>query len=73
MPGLPGMTSIYRWQGDTHQDAETVAIIKTRAGLAERVVGVVRVRHSYTNPSLLVLPLVGGSADFMAWIRAETA
>ncbi len=69
---LPGMTSIYRWQGAIDRAAETVAIIKTRAALAERLVGIVRVSHSYTNPALVVLPVAGGSADFLAWIVAET-
>lgn len=70
---LAGMTSIYRWQGATEESTETVAIIKTRAALAERVMGFVRVRHSYTNPALVLLPVAGGSADFLAWIVAETS
>lgn len=69
---LPGMMAIYRWQGAINQDAEAVMIIKTRRRLAERVVGMVRVGHSYTNPALVVLPVIGGSADFLAWIEAET-
>ena len=70
---IPGMTSIYRWQGERHRDSETVMIIKTRAGLAERVVAEARGRHPYTNPALLVLPVEGGSQDFIGWICAETA
>jgi periplasmic divalent cation tolerance protein len=70
---VPGMRSIYHWQGRIERGEETVAIIKTRAHLAERVVGAVRVLHAYTNPALVVLPVLGGSADFLAWIMAETA
>jgi periplasmic divalent cation tolerance protein len=47
-------------------------IIKTRAGLAERVIAETRKRHTYTNPALLILPVEGGSEDFIAWIRTET-
>lgn len=70
---IPGMTSIYRWQGAQCRDAETVLIIKTRRGLADSVLAQVRARHPYTNPALLVLPVEGGSPDFIAWILAETA
>lgn len=69
---LPGMTSVYRWEGKINRDAETVMIIKTRAALAEAVIAAVRARHPYDNPALLVLPVGGGSPDFLAWIAAET-
>jgi periplasmic divalent cation tolerance protein len=68
----PGMTSIYRWQGKVERGTEVVMIIKTRAVLADEVVAEVRQQHSYSNPALVVLPAVGGSADFLAWIAAET-
>jgi len=70
---MPGMTSIYRWQGARHRDSEVVMIIKTRASLAERVAADVRSRHSYTNPALVVLPVEGGSQDFIDWIMEQTA
>jgi periplasmic divalent cation tolerance protein len=70
---LPGMISIYVWQGERHRDSEVVMIIKTRAGLADRVIGEARKMHPYTNPALVILPLAGGSADFLDWIREQTA
>jgi periplasmic divalent cation tolerance protein len=66
------MRSIYRWEGAIHKDEEVVAIIKTRAALAPRVVGWVRVAHPYTNPALVTLPAISGSADFLGWIVSET-
>ncbi len=70
---LPAMRSIYRWEGEVHRDSEVAMIIKTRARLVPRVVGVVRVLHPYVTPALVALPSEGGSADFLAWIAAETA
>jgi periplasmic divalent cation tolerance protein len=70
---LPGMRSIYRWQGAVQSDPEVAMIIKTRQRLVPRVVGVVRVLHPYVNPALVALPGCGGSAEFLAWISAETA
>jgi periplasmic divalent cation tolerance protein len=70
---LPGMTSIYRWENAVVRDSETVVIIKTRASLASRVIDEVKMRHAYTNPALVVLPIVDGSADYVRWLMGETA
>lgn len=69
---LPGMTSIYRWEGKIAKEAEAVMIIKTRASLAEAVIAATRRRHTYTNPALLVIPVEGGSADYLGWLMQET-
>jgi periplasmic divalent cation tolerance protein len=69
---LPGMTSIYRWDGKRQRESEVVMIIKTVAGCAEEAIGEARRQHPYTNPALVVVPLAGGSADFLDWIREQT-
>ena len=53
---LPGMVSIYRWQGAVERGDEVVMIIKTRASLAEAVRAAVKEMHSYTTPAILVIP-----------------
>jgi len=70
---LPGMTSIYRWEGAITRDSEAVMIIKTRAGLAAGVMEMVKSGHSYANPAIVVLPILGGSADYLRWLEEETA
>jgi periplasmic divalent cation tolerance protein len=47
-------------------------IIKTRSGLAEEVIAAVRADHPYTNPALLVIPVEGGAARYLAWLVEET-
>jgi periplasmic divalent cation tolerance protein len=69
---LPGMTSLYQWQGRVEEGYETVLVIKTRASLSQAVIAHVKARHSYTNPALLVLPVISGSPDFLRWIAEET-
>lgn len=69
---IPGMTSIYRWEGQLHQDAEVVMIVKTRQGRAAAVMDAIRTRHSYDNPALMVLSLEGGSPPFLSWILEQT-
>jgi periplasmic divalent cation tolerance protein len=69
---LPGMVSHYWWQGALERGEETVMIFKTRASLAEKVRVAVKAGHSYTTPSILVLPIEDGDPDYLRWILAET-
>jgi periplasmic divalent cation tolerance protein len=68
----PAISAIYHWQGKREQATEAAMIIKTRAALADRVITAVRAMHPYANPALLVIPLIGGSADYLRWIGEET-
>ena len=70
---LPGMTSIYRWEGAIARDSEAVMIIKTRQSLSGQAIEAVQSRHSYTNPALVVLPILGGSAEYLRWLQEETS
>ena len=70
---LPGMVSLYWWQGTIERGQEAVMIVKTRASLAEGVRSAVKNMHSYTTPSILVIPLDRVDPDYHAWICAETA
>ena len=69
---LPGMTAIYVWEGKRQREAEAVMIIKTRADLAETAMAEARKLHPYANPALVVLPIEGGSQDFLRWIGEQT-
>jgi periplasmic divalent cation tolerance protein len=69
---LPGMISHYWWQGKIERAEEVVMIFKTRAALAEPVRAAVKEMHSYTTPSVMVLPVESIVADYYAWILRET-
>ena len=70
---LPGMTSIYTWQGQRQRDSEAVMVIKTRKALADAAIAEARRHHPYDNPAFVVLPVEGGSPDFLRWIAEQTA
>jgi periplasmic divalent cation tolerance protein len=67
------MTAIYVWEGKRQRESEAAMIIKTRGSLASEAIAEARKLHPYTNPALLVLPVTGGSEDFMRWIAEQTA
>jgi len=69
---LPGMVSLYWWQGAIERGEEVVMIIKTRATLVEQVRAAVRQLHSYTTPAIVVLPIETVDPDYHAWLMAET-
>ena len=69
---LPGMVSIYAWEGKRHRDEEVVMLIKTRRTLADRVIAEVKSRHPYETPALLILPVDGGSDAYIGWLCAQT-
>ena len=70
---FPGMTSIYIWEGKRERGSEAAMLIKTRASLADRALAEARKLHPYSNPAFLVLPITGGSEDFLRWIAEQTA
>jgi periplasmic divalent cation tolerance protein len=70
---LPGMTAIYVWEGKLQRDTEVSMLIKTRAELADRAVAEARKTHPYSNPAFVVVPITGGSDDFLRWIGEQTA
>jgi periplasmic divalent cation tolerance protein len=69
---VPGMTSIYVWKGVTETSDEVVLIAKLAAEGAERAVAHILAHHPYETPAVLVLPVTGGSADYLAWVRGGT-
>ena len=69
---IDGMTSVYRWQGEICEDAETVLIAKTTEALAVTLTERVKALHSYDCPCIVTLPLSGGNAAFLDWISEQT-
>ena len=70
---LPGMRSLYWWQGKVERGEEVVLIAKTRDELVESLTEAVNAVHGYEIPCVVCLPITGGNPDFLAWIRDETA
>lgn len=69
---LPGMASMYWWQGKIEEAAETVLVAKTRMTLADALTARVVALHSYDVPCVVVLPILRGNPEFIAWIESET-
>ncbi len=68
---LPGMRSVYRWQGQVEDAREAVMIVKTRADLLDVVVSRIKAEHPYECPCIAALPIAGGDPDYLAWIASS--
>jgi len=69
---LPGMTSIYRWNGGVRQDQEVSLFLKTTEDHIEAVTERVISLHSYDCPCVVNWPITGGNRAFLNWIESET-
>ncbi|WP_373048294.1 divalent-cation tolerance protein CutA [Vulgatibacter sp.] len=69
---VPGLRSIYRWQGEVQDEPEVLLLLKTTSALFERLRGRVVELHAYENPEVLALPVEAGQLPYLDWIRQET-
>jgi len=69
---VPGVHSLFWWQGKLDSAQESLLIAKTRMSLVPRVVDLVRGAHSYTVPEVIALPVVAGNDDYLEWVDQET-
>jgi len=71
---IPGMRSVYRWEGEICSDAEIIVIAKTRDQNMKALTEKVKELHSADVPCVLALPVVSleGNPDFTQWLLNET-
>src|SRR5437868_1029890 len=50
---LPGMASVYWWQGKIETAEEVVLILKSTAAQSDRIIGRVETLHPYNTPCIL--------------------
>jgi periplasmic divalent cation tolerance protein len=70
---LPGMVSIYRWQGAVENGNEAVMLVKTRKSLKVQVMREISARHPYTVPAILVFEPSDVAASYLEWLCNQTA
>jgi periplasmic divalent cation tolerance protein len=67
------MTSVYRWKGAVERATEHQVVIKTLRSRVPAIEARVAALHPYDVPEFLVVDVSGGSAQYLEWIRVETA
>ncbi len=69
---VPRIESVYRWQGKVESATEWLLLIKTQAGIFERVREAINELHSYDLPECVMLNITTGSQDYLDWIAINT-
>jgi periplasmic divalent cation tolerance protein len=68
---LPGVRSIYRWQGKICKDGELLLLVKTLESEFEGVMATIRELHSYDLPEILSFQVTRGEPAFLDWIAGS--
>ncbi|MGH3854538.1 MAG: divalent-cation tolerance protein CutA [Pseudonocardiaceae bacterium] len=64
--------SVYRWEGAVQSGQEWQCWIKTSADRLDALTEHITKNHTYAVPEIIALPIVGGGADYLAWVTEET-
>lgn len=70
---VPGVASMYWWEGHLEEAEEVLMILKTRSSLLQSLGQRVRELHPYSVPEFLSWPLGPGNPEYLDWLAAETA
>ena len=69
---VPGMESVYRWQGEIEIDNELLLLIKTRAEQVAAIQVRVTDLHPDDVPEMVAVPIIEGSAAYLDWLDEQT-
>lgn len=70
---LPGVTSVYRWQGEVCHDSEVLLLVKTSLDKAPSLLKTVEELHPYDVPEVLWTAITLGSKSYLDWLDAALA
>lgn len=65
---VPGLRSVYRWQGQICRDDEALLLIKHPAEGFEALRAAILARHPYELPEIVAVDLDRGHPPYLAWI-----
>lgn len=69
---LPGLTSVFQWQGRVETEQEVLMVIKTARDRSEALASRIAELHPYDVPEVVVLPIESGLPAYLDWIVQET-
>lgn len=69
---IPGLESVYVWQGKVATDAELLLKIKTRRALVAQLAAAVKELHPYDECEVTAVDVTGGSDSYLDWVRDST-
>lgn len=68
---IPGIESIYRWEGKVERASEFLLLMKTTSERFEALRDLISRIHPYETPEIVAVPIAEGAAKYLAWIREQ--
>lgn len=69
---LPGITSVYRWQGEVQENPELLLIIKTTQARYPALEARIKELHPYEVPEIIAHRIEAGLKSYLEWITQST-
>ena len=65
---LPGVTSVYRWEGAVAHDREQLLLIKTNEACYPRLEAALQAAHPYELPEIVAVSMEQGESNYLNWM-----
>ncbi|MBX9744708.1 MAG: divalent-cation tolerance protein CutA [Chlamydiales bacterium] len=69
---LPGVESIYRWEGKIEESQEVKVILKTTCSRYDVVQKYIQSHCSYEVPEIVQIHVADGNSTYLSWVVKET-
>jgi len=69
---VPGIQSVYEWQGKVELGTECLLYIKTRRERYGALEQALRERHPYELPEIIAVPIEAGLPAYLQWVDHQT-
>lgn len=66
---VPGVRSIYSWNGEICDDSEVLLVFKTTRAAFGALKTHLVAAHPYDTPEVLALPVEAGHGPYLEWVR----
>lgn len=65
---VPGVSSVYEWQGQIETAQEHLLMIKSQQARFAAIETAIKAMHPYQIPEIIAVAIDSGSADYLQWI-----
>lgn len=69
---IPGIRSIYTWQGEIEDSTEALVVLHTRRSLVSAIVERATTEHSDETPQVLAVPVIEAHPGYAQWVLDST-
>ncbi len=65
---VPGLTSVYEWQGEIETASEQLLLIKSRQDFYPKIETAILEQHPYELPEIVAVPIAHALPQYLQWM-----